>query len=88
MRNKSPKCPAIQQLFGKLLPSCLNTRHRVPNHAITESGQVSNYATKKPTPEHPTAGTDVEVRVYPDRGKRLGPVFSFVEKAQDYLSSR
>gem|GEM_PF-7013900 len=26
------------------------------------------------------------VRVYSDRGKRIGPVFSSVEKAQDYLS--
>ena len=56
MRNKSPKCRAIQQLFEKLLPSCLNTRHRVPNHAITKSGQVCNYATKKPAPEYPEAG--------------------------------
>jgi len=28
------------------------------------------------------------VRVYSDRGKRIGPVFSSVEKAQDYLSRR
>ena len=61
MRNKSPKCQAIQQLFEKLLPSCLNTRHRVPNHAITKSGQVSNYATKKPAPDYPTAGAGVGV---------------------------
>ena len=26
------------------------------------------------------------VKVYSDRGKRIGPVFSSVEKAQDYLS--
>ena len=25
------------------------------------------------------------IRVYSDRGKRIGPVFSSVEKAQDYL---
>ena len=41
-----------------------------------------NQATKKPAPEHPTAGA------YSDRGKRIGPVFSLVEKAQDYLSRR
>ena len=28
------------------------------------------------------------VRVYSDRGKRIGPVFSSVEKAQDYLRRR
>jgi hypothetical protein len=28
------------------------------------------------------------VRVYSDRGKRIGPVFSSVEKAQDFLSRR
>ena len=28
------------------------------------------------------------VRVYSDQGKRIGPVFSSVEKAQDYLSRR
>ena len=27
-------------------------------------------------------------RVYSDRGKRIGPVFSSVEKAQDYLRMR
>ena len=27
-------------------------------------------------------------RVYSDRGKRIGPVFSSVEKAQDYLRRR
>ena len=61
MRNKPPKCQAIQHLFEELSPSCLNTRHRVPNHAITKSGQVSNYATKKPAPEYPTAGAGVGV---------------------------
>ena len=40
---------------------------------------------KKPAPEYPTAGAVVGVRVYSDRGKRIGPVFSSVEKAQDYL---
>ena len=53
----------------------LNTRHRTPNSA-----------TKKPLPEYPTAGTDVGV--YSACGKRIGPVFSTVEKAQDYLSRR
>ena len=64
----------------------LNTRHRTPNRAITNSGSVSNPATKKPLPEYPTAGTDVGV--YSACGKRIGPVFSTVEKAQDYLSRR
>ena len=54
----------------------LNTRHRVPNHAITKSGQVSNYATKKPAPEYSTAGAGIGVRVFSARGKRIGPVFS------------
>ena len=53
----------------------LNTRHRKLNHAK-----------KKPAPEYPTAGTGVGVRVYSDRGKRIGPVFSSVEKAQDFLN--
>ena len=43
--------------------------------------------TKKPAPEYPTAGAGVGVRVYSDRGKRIGPVFSSVEKAQGYLSN-
>ena len=49
-------------------------------------GKQANPATKKPAPEYPTAGTGVGVRVYSDRGKRIGPVFSSVEKAQDYAS--
>ena len=49
-------------------------------------GKLVNPATKKPAPEYPTAGAGV--RVYSDRGKRIGPVFSSVEKAQDYLSRR
>ena len=88
MRNKPPKCQAIQQLFEELSPSWLNTRPRVPNHAITKSGQVSNYATKNPAPEHLTAGAGTGVTVYSDRGERIGPVFSSVEKAQDYWSRR
>ena len=46
----------------------------------------TNLLRKKPAPEYPTAGAGV--RVYSDRGKRIGPVFSSVEKAQDYLSRR
>jgi len=41
--------------------------------------------TKKPTPEYPTELAGIGVRVYSDQGKRIGPVFSSVEKAQDYL---
>ena len=46
----------------------LHTRHRSPNPA-----------TKKPAPEYSTAGAGVWD--YSDRGKRIGPVFSSVEKA-------
>ena len=46
------------------------------------------YRHEKPVPEYPTAGAGIGVRVYSDRGKRIGPVFSSVEKAQDYLSRR
>ena len=49
-------------------------------------GKLVKPATKKPAPEHPKAGAGV--RVFSDRGKRIGPVFSSVEKAQDYLSRR
>jgi hypothetical protein len=41
-----------------------------------------NPAMKKPAPEYPTAGA------YSARAKRIVPVFSSVEKAQDYLSRR
>ena len=43
---------------------------------------------KKPAPEYPTAGMSIWLRANPDRGKRIGPVFSSVEKAQDYLRRR
>ena len=43
---------------------------------------------KKNAPEYPTAGAEVRRQVYSDREKRIGPVFSSVEKAQDYLSRR
>ena len=39
--------------------------------------------TKKPAPEYPTAGTGIGVRVYSDRGKRIGPVFSPVGKVSN-----
>ena len=45
-----------------------NTRHR-----------TLNLATKKPAPEHPSAGAGVGV--YSDKGECIGPVFSSVEKA-------
>jgi hypothetical protein len=38
--------------------------------------------------DYPTAGAGVGVKVYLDQDKRIGPVFSSVEKAQDYLSRR
>jgi hypothetical protein len=60
------------------------TRHRTPNNAITNSGSVSNPATKKNAPEYPTA--EAVVGVFSGRGKRIGPVFSLVEKVLDYLS--
>ena len=41
---------------------------------------------QKTRPDYPTAGAGVGVRVYSERGKRIGPVFSSVEKAQDYLT--
>jgi hypothetical protein len=40
---------------------------------------------KKTAPEYPTAGAGIGVRVFSDRGKRIGPVLSSVEKGQDYL---
>ena len=43
---------------------------------------------KKTAPEYPTVGTGIGVRAYSDRGKRIGPVFSSVEKAQDYVRRR
>jgi len=52
-----------------------NTRHRNPNHA-----------TKKTATEYPTAGTGIVVCW--NRGKRIGSVFSSVEKAQAYLRGR
>jgi len=54
---------------------------------ITRAKQAKS-ATKKPAPEYPTAGADVGVRAYTDRGKRICPVFSSVEKAKNYLSRR
>jgi hypothetical protein len=47
-----------------------------------------NPAKKKPAPEYPTAGAEAGFRVYSDQGKGIGPVFSSVEKAQDYLNRR
>ena len=41
---------------------------------------------KKPAPEYPTAGVGIGDGAYSGRGKRIGPVFSSVEKAQDFLS--
>jgi len=43
---------------------------------------------QKPAPEYPAAGVGIGVRVYSDRRKRIAPVFSSVEKAQDYLRRR
>ena len=43
---------------------------------------------KIPAPEYPTAGAGVGVDGCADHGKPIGPVFSSVEKAQDYLSRR
>jgi len=39
-------------------------------------------------PEYSTAGAGIGVRVCSDRGKRISPVFSSVEKAQDYVRRR
>ena len=61
---------------------------KTPNPAITNLGWVCNHATKKPAPEYPTAGVGIGDGAYSGRGKRIGPVFSSVEKAQDYLSRR
>ena len=36
--------------------------------------------------EYLTAGAGVGIRIYPDLDKWISPVFSWVEKAQDYLS--
>ena len=49
------------------------------------------HSTTEAAPSTPTSeGTELSsrsgVRVYSDRGKRIGPVFSSVEKAQDFLS--
>jgi len=60
----------------------LNGPHRI---SLTFWKQFSN---EKPAPEYPTAGAEAGFRVYSDQGKRIGPVFSSVEKAQDYLSGR
>ena len=61
----------------------------VNNQDINSYGDVAGILTrKKPAPEYPTAGAGIGVRVYSDRGKRIGPVFSSVEKAQDYLRRR
>ena len=85
--SKHSKCTVTPALEVKLLVSShgflqteqflitIHTRHRPPNPA-----------TKKNAPEYPTAGA--VVRVYSDQSKRIGPVFSSVEKAQDYLSRR
>jgi len=51
-------------------------------------GRLVNPAKKKPAPEYPTAGAGISVKVFSDRGKRIGPVFTSVEKAQDYLRRR
>ena len=58
-------------------------------------GNASTHATetqitpqKRTAPEYLTAGAGIGVRACSDRGKRIGPVFSSVEKAQDYLSRR
>ena len=42
--------------------------------------------TKKPTPEYPTELAGIGVRVYSDQGIRIGPVFSSVDKAKDFLN--
>ena len=58
-------------------------------------GNASTHATetqitpqKRTAPEYLTAGAGIGVRACSDRGKRIGPVFSSVEEAQDYLSRR
>ena len=77
---------------GIILNICLilvtvpNTHHRIPNHPITNL--ASFCSTKKPASEYSAAAVGFSVKVYSDRGKRIGPVFSSVEKAQDYLSRR
>ena len=68
--------------------ACIYTSHEAPNHAITNLGRVCNHDTKKPAPEYLTAGAGIGDGAYSDRGKRIGPVFSSVEKGQDYLSRR
>ena len=71
--SKNSKCTVTPALEVKLLVSShgflqteqflitIHTRHRTPNHAITNLGSVSKPATKKPAPEYPTAGTGVVV---------------------------
>ena len=59
----------------------------VNNQVINSYADVAGVLPqKKNAPEYPAAGAGVGFRVYSDRGKRIGPVFSSVEKAQDFLS--
>ena len=56
--------------------------------AITKPDGISHHATKKPALEYPKAGAGISVKFYSDRGKRIGPMFSSVEKTQDFLGRR
>ena len=49
--------PSNPAAVRKIIALMFNTCHKVPNHAITKSGQVSNYATKKSASEYPKAGS-------------------------------
>ena len=60
----------------------------VNNQVINSYADVAGVLPQKNAPEYPAAGAGVGFRVYSDRGKRIDPVFSSVEKAQDYLSRR
>ena len=50
-------------------------------------GDLETILSQAPPLDYLTAGTGVGVKFYSDRGKRIGPVFSSVEKARDYLSN-
>ena len=67
---------------------CLIQPHKIP----TQSKSLNNRGGAIYTNERGDRAIQLSsrsgVRVYSDRGKRIGPVFSSVEKAQDYLSRR
>ena len=97
--SKHSKCTVTPALEVKLLVSShgflqteqflitIHTRHRTPNHAITNLGSVSKPATKKPAPKYPTARAGIGVLFRISFIVQVLAVFRTTHNPEDDISS-